>query len=938
MEKIHIKGAKVHNLKNISIDIPKNKLIVLTGLSGSGKSSLAFDTIYAEGQRRYAESLNSYARQFMDIQNKPDVEEINGLSPTIAINQNAHTQNPRSTVGTNTEIYDLLRLLFARAGQQFCPFCQTKLQTLNSGQIIEKIRQLSKKNKITILAPIIRKQKINTKQIQKNLTKTGFNLLFINGQKIKIRDLKNYFFKPEIEYDIDIILGTINHVKELSKTVKQALDLSNGFVKIIDNKQQTYFYSELPFCEKCQKTFSKPEPQHFSFNNPLGACSRCTGLGKTLDIDPNLVIPNPRLTLAEGAIQPWTRLFGVSNNQLKILELVAKKHKFDLNTPVEQLSKKIIDIILYGTDGEIYELNKKPAQYEGVIPNLTTRYLETKSEYIKKEIEQYMVEKICPICHGKRLKKEYLAVKIADYNIADLVNLNIDELILIIEKLTQKNSQLLKNTNKNKKEIIINIAKEILIRLKNLQAVGLGYLNLDRSLNTLSGGEIQRVRLSSQLSAKLTGVIYILDEPSIGLHPKDTKNLIQTLYKLRDIGNTVIVVEHDKSIIEAADFIIDIGPGAGEYGGQIIASGSLKQIKNNSSSITGAFLTGQEKITKPKKYRQGNGKKLQIIGATANNLKNIDVDIPLGKLISVTGVSGSGKSTLIVDILSKKLSKHFYRSKAEPAEHKEIKGLEYIDKIITIDQTPIGRTPKSNPATYTGVFTLIRDLFANLPESKMRGYNAGMFSFNVKDGGRCEACGGEGYIKIPMHFLNDVYIECNECHGTRYTKAVLEIHYNGQNIADILNMTVEKAYRFFQNRQNIREKLQILRNVGLGYLRLGQPATTLSGGEAQRIKLATELSRRSTGKTLYILDEPSTGLHFEDIKKLLLILNQLVDKGNTVLIIEHNLDIIKSSDWIIDLGPEGGKKGGEIVAQGTPQDILKNTYSWTAKYLKKEIL
>ncbi len=940
MDKIRITNARVHNLKSISLDIPKNQLVVITGLSGSGKSSLAFDTIYAEGQRRYAESLNAYARQFMGIHDKPDVDEIQGLSPTIAINQRNFSQNPRSTVGTATEIYDYLRLLFARLGTQFCPECHTQVKPYSTGDIVEQVRKLCRKSpELLLLAPIIRQESIKLKEIKPRLEKTGFDKLRINGVPVSIKNLKNFNFNPDLLYDIDIVISVINSKtkQKILSDVEKALDLSNGFVRIVnEDSGEEYLYAQTPMCTTCERVFSNIEPRSFSFNSPYGACPRCTGLGKTLEVDPELVIPNPRLTLAEGAIQPWTRLVGNQTQYQAILKVVAEKQGFSIDLPVEELSKSVMDIVLYGTDGQVYEVDGQKKTYEGVVPNLTQRYLETKSEYVKKEIEQYMKEKRCSVCRGKRLKEDNLFIKINDFNISDAVSMSIEDAFSFFKDIQTKNSDINKKLDKKQLAVALPISKEIYRRLEHLVNVGLPYVNLDRGLNTLSGGESQRVRLSTQLSAGLSGLIYILDEPSIGLHSKDNDQLIETLIKLRDSGNTVIVVEHDKAIMEAADYIVDIGPGAGSYGGEIMSAGTPTKIKKDKKSGTGLYLCGKEQISAPKKLRKGNGKHLSIVGAKGNNLKSIDVKIPLATLTSITGVSGSGKSTLIIDTLSRALSRYFYRSKEEPAEHKNIKGISNIDKVITIDQTPIGRTPRSNPATYTGIFTLIRDLFAELPESKMRGFTAGTFSFNVKDDGRCEACSGEGYVTIPMHFLNDVYIECSECHGSRYTKEVREIHYNEKNIANVLNMTIEEAFKFFQSKQNIRDKLQILRNVGLGYLKLGQPATTLSGGEAQRIKLATELSRRSTGKTLYILDEPSTGLHFDDIKKLLNVLNQLVDKGNTVLIIEHNLDIIKSSDWIIDLGPEGGKKGGEVVAECSPKDIVKVKDSWTGRYLKKE--
>ncbi|KKW42595.1 MAG: UvrABC system protein A [Candidatus Magasanikbacteria bacterium GW2011_GWA2_56_11] len=934
---IKISGARVHNLKNVSLSLPKNKLVVITGLSGSGKSSLAFDTIYAEGQRRYAESLNAYARQFMDMQDKPDVDEIQGLSPTIAIQQRNFTGNPRSTVGTATEIYDYLRLLYARLGTQYCPTCKEPVKPHTKGEIAELIRgALRKDAELTLLAPLIRAGSASHKQLKSQLEKSGIDRLRVNGVPITLKNLGKFHFNPELAYDIDLTVATadVKLKPKIVSLVEKTLDLGNGFIRVSAADGAETLYSLLPVCGGCGREFAPIEPRSFSFNSPYGACSRCTGLGRTLEVDPELVIPNPRLTLAEGAIQPWTRLVGNQNVYQELLEQVAERYGFSIDTPADDLPKAAMDVIFYGTDGEEYLVDGVKMIFEGVIPNLTKRYLETKSDYVKKEIEQYMREKICSVCQGKRLKEENLFIKIHGLSIAEMVEMSIEDCHAFFEELHRPKTKLRSEWSETELAVAVPVTKEILRRLGYLMQVGLPYLNLDRSLNTVSGGESQRIRLSTQLSAGLSGLIYILDEPSIGLHPKDNDKLITTLKTLRDAGNTVVVVEHDKAIMEAADYIVDVGPGAGEYGGEIIAEGTPNAIRKNKNSLTGRYLGGTDEIRPPSKPRQGSGKSIVIEGAKANNLKNIDVSIPLGTLVCFTGVSGSGKSTLVIDILSKALDAYFYRAHAVPGEHASIKGLDYIDKVITIDQAPIGRTPRSNPATYTGLFTLIRDLFAELPEAKMRGMNAGMFSFNVKDGGRCEACGGEGYITIPMHFLNDVFIECTECRGTRYTKEVLEIHYQGRHIADVLDMTVEEAYKFFQHSPNIREKLQILRNVGLGYVHLRQPATTLSGGEAQRIKLATELARRSTGKTLYILDEPSTGLHFEDIKKLLHVLNQLVDKGNTVLIIEHNLDIIKACDWIIDLGPGGGKKGGEVVAIGSPKDVTKNSHSWTGKYLR----
>ncbi|HAZ28343.1 MAG TPA: excinuclease ABC subunit UvrA [Candidatus Magasanikbacteria bacterium] len=940
---IAITNARVNNLKNVSLEIPKNKLIVITGLSGSGKSSLAFDTIYAEGQRRYAESLNAYARQFMDMQDKPDVDDIAGLSPTIAIDQKIHTHNPRSTVGTVTEIHDYLRLLFARIGVQYCPKCRTPVAKQSVGQMTEIGRDMARQHPLLVLSPLIAEARVKQKELLHRLEQTGYSAFRMNGTIMNITELSKWKFDSQKTYDIDAITGNVTDPKKqnIALMVEKAADLSNGSVIFFDTETgEEYPYSTFPICPSCQRTFEPIEPRSFSFNSPYGACIRCTGIGKTLEIDPELVIPNPRLTLAEGAIQPWTRIVGNQQYYQKLLAAVAETHNFSVHTPLHALPQPHIDILMYGTDGKEYVIDSKRVRFEGIAPNLTQRHAETKSEYVRKEIEQYMREKICPMCKGERLKQESLHVKIGEYSIADFLELNVGDLqqtfqTFVPERENKKPKKEPARRAKNNLAIIVPIAKEINTRLNNLVKVGLEYLSLDRAVTTLSGGEYQRVRLSTQLSTGLTGVIYILDEPSIGLHAKDQQKLIETLKELRDNDNTVIIVEHDKAMMEAADYIVDVGPGAGMYGGEIVATGTPAEIKKNKKSLTGQYLAQKEMIPIPKKIRTKDGDTLGIVGAKAFNLKNIDVAIPLGRLICVTGVSGSGKTTLIHDILGKALSKHFYQAKAEPGAHKKIQGLSHINKVIAIDQTPIGRTPRSNPATYTGLFTGIRDLFTAQPEAKMRGYDAGKFSFNVKGGGRCEACSGEGYARIPMQFLNDVFVECNECEGKRYTKETLEIHYRAKNIADILEMTIEEAYEFFRDVPAIAEKLSVLRNVGLGYLHLGQPATTLSGGEAQRVKLATELSRKATGKTLYILDEPTSGLHFEDIKKLLLVLDQLVEKGNTVLIIEHNLDVIKCADWIIDLGPGGGKHGGEIIASGTPTDIAACQESFTGKYLKR---
>ncbi|HLD31739.1 MAG TPA: excinuclease ABC subunit UvrA [Patescibacteria group bacterium] len=934
-----IKNARVHNLKNVSLSLPKNKLIVITGLSGSGKSSLAFDTIYAEGQRRYAESLSAYARRFMELQDKPDVDEITGLSPTIAIDQKSVSQNPRSTVGTVTEIYDHLRLLFSRIGIQYCDACNLPVKSYTAGEIMERVREMGRKgHDLQILCPIVTGKKVRARDLLNRLEQSGYELVRLNGLVMKLLEVSKYKFNLEQEYTVELLIGRLTDVKKqnVGEMVARALDLSNGEMVVADEQTgDEYSFSTSATCQKCNRKFSPIEMRSFSFNSPYGACPRCTGLGINLEVDPELVIPNPRLTLAEGAIQPWTRIVGNQTYYYTLLTEVAKAHRFSLQVPVKDLPEKTMQILLFGTDGQMYEVKGKKVRFEGIIPNLTQRHAETDSEYIRKEIEQYMHERVCSVCHGRRLKTESLHIRIGDYSIADLAEMTVEEAAGFFVSLASSRSKTKMELSKREKTVAGPIIKEISKRLTDLQKVGLYYLTLDRSVNTLSGGEAQRVRLSTQLSTGLSGVIYILDEPSIGLHSRDNDQLIATLKALRDQGNTVIVVEHDQAMIEQADYVVDIGPGAGEYGGEIVAEGAPLAIRRNTKSLTGRFLIGKEKIALPKKTHVGNKQEITIKGAKAFNLRNIDVSIPLGKLVCVTGVSGSGKSTLISEILGKALNRHFYQAKAEPADHDSIGGLNNVDKVIVIDQTPIGRTPRSNPATYTGIFSQIRDLFTAVPEAKMRGYDAGKFSFNVKGGGRCEACAGEGYVRIPMQFLSDVFVECDECGGQRYNREALEVHYRNKNIAEILEMTVGEAYRFFADTPALAEKLRVLNDVGLSYVHLGQPATTLSGGEAQRVKLATELSRRATGRTLYILDEPTTGLHFEDIRRLLIVLNQLVEKGNTVLIIEHNLEVIKCADWVIDLGPEGGTRGGEIVGTGTPAEIAKVKKSYTGQYLKK---
>lgn len=941
---ITIKGAKVHNLKNIDVKIPRNKFVVITGLSGSGKSSLAFDTIYAEGQRRYVESLSSYARQFLDLMDKPDVEQIDGLSPAISIDQRSSSRNPRSTVGTVTEIYDYLRLLFARVGVPHCHKCNKALIKQSQKEIANSIWQLPTDVEFMILAPIVRNKKGEHSQSIERLTSSDYKKLRVDGKFYSLKEALNIDLDKYKRHDIEVVIdhlrrdGTKKTKDRLNQVVDIALDLGNGFLTMhLPRQAEDKVFSEHFTCpDHPEIVFSSIEARNFSFNSPHGACPSCTGLGTKLIVDPDLVVPNKKLSLAEGAIRPWSRTAANQNWYTSIIEAVAKKYKFSTRVPVSQLNKKHLDIIFNGTGEERYKLdidnskfNNTQDTFEGVIPNLERRYRETDSDYIRSEIERYMRIEICEACQGKRLKPEVLNIKINNKNISDFVSQNIDDLQQLFKNLPKELSE---EQNIIAKQLI----KEIRERLVFLENVGLNYLTLDRTASTLSGGEAQRIRLATQIGSSLTGVLYILDEPSIGLHQIDNAKLIKTLKDLRDLGNSVIVVEHDEETMLAADYLIDIGPGAGKHGGEIVACGTPDSIKKNSKSLTGQYISGKKSIPLPKKYRHGNGKTLSIVGARAFNLKNINVDFPLGKFISITGVSGSGKSTLMTEILAKALTKHFYRSKDNPGEHKEIRGLENIDKVIDIDQSPIGRTPRSNPATYTGAFTYIRDLFAELPEAQIRGYKAGRFSFNVK-GGRCENCQGDGSIKIEMNFLPNVYVECKECHGKRYNEEALEIHYKGKDISQVLHMTAEEAMTFFDDVPNIHNKLKTLVDVGLGYIKLGQPATTLSGGEAQRIKLATELSRRSSGKTLYILDEPTTGLHFDDVKRLLEVLHRLVDKGNTVLVIEHNLDVIKSSDWIIDLGPEGGLRGGQVVAAGTPIQVAKVKESHTGAYLAKII-
>lgn len=935
-DKIFIKGAKVHNLKNVDLEIPRDKLVVFTGLSGSGKSSLAFDTLYAEGQRRYVESLSAYARQFLGQMDKPDVEYIEGLSPAISIDQKTTSRNPRSTVGTVTEIYDYLRLLYARVGVPHCPKCGREITQQSVDIMVDKVLDLDDRTKIQVLAPIVKGRKGQHVKTLENIKKNGFVRARIDGEIYDLQEEEVNLDKNKkhtIEVVVDRLVIKEGVTTRLTDSLETALKLGEGQVIINVIGKEDILFSEKFACPQCGISVDELAPRLFSFNSPFGRCDKCDGIGALMEIDENLIIPDKTKSIMEGGIvslgdgalkeDSWT---------FSILKSLAKEYDFDLNTPIKDLSRDILEIILYGLDGEkiTVEYVKEDKQglynhrYEGIINNLRRRYLETNSDYIKKQIEQYMSDTPCPKCSGARLKEEALAVTVGEKNIFEFCNMSIKDELKFIEnlRLSEKN------------EMIANqILKEIKSRLQFLIDVGLDYLTLNRKSGTLSGGESQRIRLASQIGSGLVGVLYILDEPSIGLHQKDNDRLIGTLKHLRDLGNTLVVVEHDEDTIKSADFVVDIGPGAGEHGGKIVAAGDINHIKTCRDSITGKYLTGEKKILVPETRRKGNGKTIEIIGAKENNLKNINVEFPLGVLTAVTGVSGSGKSTLVNEILYKGLNKKVNKSKVISGLHKEILGWENIDKIINIDQSPIGRTPRSNPATYTGVFDIIRELFSNTPEARMRGYKPGRFSFNVK-GGRCEACHGDGIIKIEMQFLSDVYVPCEVCKGKRYNRETLEIKYKGKNIDEVLELTVEEALEFFSNIPRAKNKLQTLMDVGLGYIRLGQPSTQLSGGEAQRIKLASELSKRSTGKTLYILDEPTTGLHTDDVSRLISIIQRLVETGNTVVVIEHNLDVIKCCDYLIDLGPEGGNKGGTIVCVGTPEEIVKNNTSYTGYYLK----
>lgn len=932
-EVIRVKGAREHNLKNVSVELPRDKFVVITGLSGSGKSSLAFDTIYAEGQRRYMESLNSYARQFLGTMDKPDVDSIDGLSPAISIDQKSTSRNPRSTVATVTEIYDYLRLLFARIGVPHCPICGKAVSRRTTEAIIQEIIKQYDGHRILLLAPIVKNKKGEFAHIPEQYRRLGYARVRVDGVVYALDEFPELqkSYKHSIELVVDRLALNSELTGRLSQSVEQALELGQGIVEVLDaDDDQVRTFSQRYACvDHPEEDIPELEPRLFSFNAPQGACPSCTGLGSRMEIDPELVF-NDNLTIAEGAIRPYNRV-NVDNFYMKKIMAVAEAHGFSVRTPVKKLSDEAKQIILYGTGAQKYRIELGSGRhydttYEGVIPNLERRHRETDSEFMRKDIERFMRERACYVCKGARLKPVVLAVTVHGLNIVDVCDLGVDDALDLFThklKLTEQETTIARL-----------ILKEIKARLGFMSNVGLNYLELGRAANTLSGGEAQRIRLATQIGSGLQGVLYVLDEPSIGLHQRDNDRLIDTLKRLRDLGNTVLVVEHDEDTIRQSDFLVDMGPGAGSKGGQIVAMGSPEEVAKNPDSITGRYLSGVEKIAVPKKHRKPNqDQQLIVRGARENNLKNIDVAFPLGLMTVVSGVSGSGKSTLVNDIVAKELAARLNRSQVVPGKHDRIDGIKLLDKAIVIDQSPIGRTPRSNPATYTGIFTPIRELFAATPEANVRGYKAGRFSFNVK-GGRCENCQGDGVIKIEMHFLPDVYVMCDECKGKRYNREALEITYKDRTISDVLEMTVEQAAEFFDSIPSIHRKLETLVEVGLGYIRLGQPATTFSGGEAQRIKLATELSKRSTGKTMYILDEPTTGLHSADVKRLLGILHKLVEGGNSMIVIEHNLDVIKSADWIIDMGPEGGMGGGTVVASGTPEDITKNTESFTGKYLK----
>ena len=932
---IKIRGANEHNLKNVDVDIPRDKLVVLTGLSGSGKSSLAFDTIYAEGQRRYMESLSSYARQFLGQMEKPDVESIEGLSPAISIDQKSTNRNPRSTVGTVTEIYDYFRLLYARAGIPHCPKCGREIKKQTVDQMVEQVMAFPERTKIQLLAPVVRGRKGTHVKLLERARKSGYVRVRIDGNMYELSE--EIKLDKNIKHNIEIVVDRLV-VKEgieqrLTDSIENVLNLAEGLMTVDVIGGEPVQFSESFSCPDCGISIEEIEPRSFSFNNPFGACPECFGLGYKMEFDEDLMIPDKRLSISEGAItvMGWQSCTDKKSFTYAILDALSKEYGFSLDTPFEDYPKEVHDVLIHGTNGKEVKVYYKGQRgegvydvaFEGLIRNVERRYRETSSETMKEEYEEFMNITPCSACKGQRLKPGALAVTVGDKNISELTGMSIEKLQTFLKELKLSNQQLL---------IGGQILKEINSRIQFLMDVGLNYLTLGRSTGTLSGGEAQRIRLATQIGSGLVGVAYILDEPSIGLHQRDNDKLLGTLKHLRDLGNSVIVVEHDEDTMRESDFIVDIGPGAGEHGGEVVATGNAEEIMQNENSVTGAYLSGRIRIPVPEVRRKPTGW-LKVLGAQENNLKNIDVKFPLGVMTCVTGVSGSGKSSLVNQILYKRLARDLNRARTIPGRHKGIEGLEQLDKVINIDQSPIGRTPRSNPATYTGVFDLIRDLFAATPDAKARGYKKGRFSFNVK-GGRCEACSGDGIIKIEMHFLPDVYVPCEVCKGRRYNRETLEVKYKGKNIYDVLDMTVEEAMHFFENVPSIRRKMETLYDVGLSYIRLGQPSTTLSGGEAQRIKLATELSKRSTGKTIYILDEPTTGLHFADVHKLTEILHRLTEDGNTVIVIEHNLDVIKTADYIIDIGPEGGDKGGTVIAEGTPEEVAESPVSYTGKYIK----